>query len=87
MVRNVSAYHHDAFVMHWAGKACEKTPIAPSDVPHGTSAGGVLPSVVVIGVHKGGSSALFSYLAAHGDVRPSYCKEVGWGSFEGVFRS
>eukprot|EP00041_Stephanoeca_diplocostata_P013437 m.235459 g.235459 ORF g.235459 m.235459 type:complete len:556 (-) comp19338_c0_seq1:88-1755(-) len=71
---NTSAYQHDPFIMHWGGKACEKTPLVLGDTPPGGR--GVLPTVVVIGVHKGGSSALFSYLAAHGDVRPSFCKEA-----------
>lgn len=56
----------DPFHPHWDGKKCELS-------PPGT---GALPSILVIGVHKGGSTALFSYLAAHGDVRPSFCKET-----------
>ena len=34
-----------------------------------------LPRLVVIGAHKGGSTALFAFLARHKDIRPSYCKE------------
>ena len=35
-----------------------------------------IPRLIVIGAHKGGSSALFTFLAQHNDVRPSYCKET-----------
>jgi len=31
---------------------------------------------MVIGVHKGGSTALYSYLVKHGSVRPAVCKEI-----------
>ena len=34
------------------------------------------PSLIILGVHKGGSTTLFSHLADHGDVRPAYCKEL-----------
>ena len=37
---------------------------------------GALPKFIVAGVHKGGSTALFNYLAMHGHVRPAACKEV-----------
>ncbi|GBG33899.1 Bifunctional heparan sulfate N-deacetylase/N-sulfotransferase 3 [Hondaea fermentalgiana] len=37
---------------------------------------GSLPSFMVIGVHKGGSTALYGYLAKHGHIRPAKCKET-----------
>eukprot|EP00038_Savillea_parva_P013651 m.8913 g.8913 ORF g.8913 m.8913 type:complete len:507 (-) comp2578_c0_seq2:115-1635(-) len=63
---NISAYPHDDYAHHWEGKKCEAAP----------QGNGNLPAVLVIGVHKGGSSALFQYLAAHGSIRPSFCKEA-----------
>jgi len=32
----------------------------------------------VAGVHKGGSTALYAYLAQHGHVRPAACKEINF---------
>lgn len=48
-----------------------------------------LPSVMVIGVRKGGSTAIFDYLSRHGDIRPSQCKETQflmkkWQTVEGT---
>eukprot|EP00035_Acanthoeca_spectabilis_P008629 m.156473 g.156473 ORF g.156473 m.156473 type:complete len:509 (-) comp14435_c0_seq1:116-1642(-) len=63
---NISAYPDDEYAHHWEGKRCERS----------TGSDGVLPRVLVVGVHKGGSTALFQYLSAHGSVRPSYCKEA-----------
>mmetsp|Transcript_20583 Transcript_20583/g.40427 ORF Transcript_20583/g.40427 Transcript_20583/m.40427 type:complete len:472 (-) Transcript_20583:363-1778(-) len=37
---------------------------------------GTLPSFMVAGVHKGGSTAIYSYLMQHGFIRPSSCKET-----------
>ncbi|GBG28551.1 Heparan sulfate glucosamine 3-O-sulfotransferase 1 [Hondaea fermentalgiana] len=37
---------------------------------------GSLPDYFVIGVHKGGSTALYSYLSQHGNIRPATCKET-----------
>jgi len=34
------------------------------------------PKFMVLGVHKGGSTALYSYLAKHGRIRPAICKEI-----------
>eukprot|EP00037_Helgoeca_nana_P022407 m.228890 g.228890 ORF g.228890 m.228890 type:complete len:397 (-) comp25989_c0_seq3:858-2048(-) len=64
---NISAYPDDPYTQHWEGKRCEQQ----------TSGGrGRLPSLLVMGVHKGGSTALFQYLSAHGSIRPSFCKEA-----------
>eukprot|EP00036_Acanthoecidae_sp_10tr_P018616 CAMPEP_0206314476 /NCGR_PEP_ID=MMETSP0106_2-20121207/15038_1 /ASSEMBLY_ACC=CAM_ASM_000206 /TAXON_ID=81532 /ORGANISM="Acanthoeca-like sp., Strain 10tr" /LENGTH=222 /DNA_ID=CAMNT_0053745835 /DNA_START=124 /DNA_END=789 /DNA_ORIENTATION=- len=63
---NISAYPDDAYMQHWEGKRCEMN----------QDANGVLPAVLVLGVHKGGSTALFQYLSTHGSIRPSYCKEA-----------
>lgn len=35
-----------------------------------------LPSVVIIGAQKGGTTSLFNYLAQHPDVRPPRAKEI-----------
>jgi hypothetical protein len=35
-----------------------------------------LPSFLVIGVHKGGTTSLYTYLTQHKDVRPAVCKET-----------
>ena len=37
---------------------------------------GTLPGFIVAGGHKCGSTTLFTFLALHGKVRPSSCKEV-----------
>lgn len=34
------------------------------------------PRFMVLGVHKGGSTALYSYLTKHGRIRPAVCKEI-----------
>lgn len=62
----IESMKNDEFHPHWNGNKCELSRYGE----------GQLPSVLVLGVHKGGSTALFSYLAAHGSIRPSYCKET-----------
>jgi hypothetical protein len=47
---------------------------------------GPLPDFVVAGVHKGGSTALFSYLADHPAVTPAACKETHFFSDDAKFR-
>jgi hypothetical protein len=47
---------------------------------------GPLPDFVVAGVHKGGSTALFSYLADHPAVMPAACKETHFFSDNAKFR-
>lgn len=37
---------------------------------------GSYPRFMVLGVHKGGSTAMYNYLAKHGRVRPAVCKEI-----------
>lgn len=44
------------------------------------------PSFIVIGVHKGGSTALYAQLATHGFVRPATCKEVNFFSMKQNYR-
>eukprot|EP00040_Diaphanoeca_grandis_P033217 m.203012 g.203012 ORF g.203012 m.203012 type:complete len:498 (-) comp32844_c0_seq3:40-1533(-) len=56
-----------SFFPHWSATKCEK-PNQPGQ--------GMLPSILLLGVHKGGSTALFSYLVAHENIFPSYCKET-----------
>ncbi|KAH9261487.1 hypothetical protein BASA81_000143 [Batrachochytrium salamandrivorans] len=34
------------------------------------------PRFMVLGVHKGGSTALYNYLTRHGHIRPAVCKEI-----------
>ena len=60
-------YYRDEFSPHWAG---------PSKCGANKQHDGVLPSLIILGVHKGGSTLLFSLLSDHGEVRPAYCKEV-----------
>jgi len=46
---------------------------------------GDLPKVLVIGVHKGGSTALFGCLVQHGHLRPAVCKETGFFADDELF--
>lgn len=60
-------YYGDGFVPHWLGhEKCADN----------KNVDGVLPSLIILGVHKGGSTLLFSLLSDHGAVRPAYCKEL-----------
>ncbi|GBG33898.1 Bifunctional heparan sulfate N-deacetylase/N-sulfotransferase 3 [Hondaea fermentalgiana] len=47
---------------------------------------GSLPDFMVIGVHKGGSTGLYSYLAKHGNIRPAKCKETLFFEKSSVFK-
>jgi hypothetical protein len=46
---------------------------------------GSLPRFFVAGVHKGGSTSLFNYLAQHGQIRPAVCKEIHFFDEENMF--
>lgn len=58
-------YYDDPFTVYDCGASRHKQP-------------GALPDFLVAGVHKGGSTALYSNLVRHGHVRPSSCKETGF---------
>ncbi|GBG28550.1 Bifunctional heparan sulfate N-deacetylase/N-sulfotransferase 3 [Hondaea fermentalgiana] len=47
---------------------------------------GSLPNFLVIGVHKGGSTALYGYLMQHGHVRPATCKEIHFFTNEETYK-
>ena len=50
--------------------------IARDRMRRATSRWRVLPDFVIIGVHKGGTTSLYDYLAAHPQVVPAFEKEV-----------
>ncbi|KAH9256445.1 hypothetical protein BASA81_005359 [Batrachochytrium salamandrivorans] len=52
-----------------------------SKFPHPGSA----PKFMIIGSHKSGSTAMYSYLMLHGHVRPALCKEVKFFDHEQEF--
>ena len=37
-----------------------------------------LPNLIIIGVHKAGTTSLYTYLAKHPDICPSFKKEIGY---------
>jgi hypothetical protein len=43
------------------------------------------PKFMVIGVHKGGSTALYNYLSKHGRIRPAVCKEIHFFDVDAEF--
>ena len=47
---------------------------------------GSLPDFLVIGVHKGGSTALYAYLATHPQVVPATCKETHFFSNPSLYK-
>lgn len=50
------------------------------------SAAGSHPKFMVLGVHKGGSTAMYNYLIKHGRIRPAVCKEIHFFDDEERFR-
>jgi len=48
-------------------------------------AAGSHPKFMVLGVHKGGSTALYDYLIKHGRIRPAVCKEVHFFDFDAQY--
>jgi hypothetical protein len=46
---------------------------------------GSLPHFLIVGVHKGGTTALYSYLARHSQIIPAACKEVKYFTKEENF--
>eukprot|EP00039_Didymoeca_costata_P012467 m.180093 g.180093 ORF g.180093 m.180093 type:complete len:471 (+) comp15491_c0_seq4:320-1732(+) len=75
-VRN-GGYYNDQFQPHWMGQAKCSKPLQSR-----SQSVGVLPAVLILGVHKGGSTALFSHLVDHGQIRPSYCKELHFFDYQ-----
>lgn len=47
---------------------------------------GTTPRFMVIGTHKSGTTAMYSYLAKHGHVRPALCKEIKFFDREEEFQ-
>ena len=47
---------------------------------------GSLPDFLVIGVHKGGSTALYAYLSTHPQVVPATCKETHFFSTPSLYQ-